>query len=399
MKTIFINANIITPFRELKNGVLVVENNYITDICEKDCCKFQANDSIIDAKGMYLSPGFIDMHTHGAGNADFLDGSIEAVCTVCRTHMQYGTTSIMPTTLSCQDEELFANLGNIYKASQIEENMPEIVGVHLEGPYFSPEQNMAQDSKYIKYPNAEEYENVYKHCPIIKRWSVAPELEGAYEMGRWLKKNNIIASIAHTNAVYEDMVLAVENGYTMVTHLFNAMSRLTRKNAVMSLGAAESSLALDDLTVEVIADGNHLPPSLLKMIYKIKGAENICLVTDSMRAAGVDCTESILGSISNGQRVEVADGVAYMPGRRSFGGSIATANRLVRTMHHEANVPLSDAVKMITTVPARLLGIDDRKGSLTIGKDADIILFDNDINIKLVMVKGKVMVNNYERNN
>lgn len=390
-RTIIRYAQVITPYRELgEQTVVAVAGGKIAAIYEKGEYKEQNGDRMIDAQGFYLSPGFIDLHTHGAGNADLMDGSIEAVCTVCRTHMHYGTTSLLPTTLSSSDDELFANLANIGKAARIRKDMPEILGVHLEGPYFSPEQSAAQDPRYIRNPLPEDYQRIFAHCPSIRIWSAAPELPGALEFGRWMRQNGIIGSIGHSNAVYEEVAAARENGYSMVTHLFNGMSRLTRKNAVMYPGVSESALYFDDLAVEIIADGKHLPPSLLKMIYKIKGAERICLVTDSMRAAGLDVKESIIGSLANGQRVEIEDGVAYMPGRKSFGGSVSTADRLVRTMRHLAEVPLSDAVKMMTSVPARLLHVDDRKGSITVGKDADLILFDQDIRIKLVMCNGKV---------
>ena len=319
-----------------------------------------------------------------------MDGSIEAIVTACRTHMLHGTTALLPTTLSSRDEELFENLANIDRAAGIKEDMPEILGVHLEGPYFSPAQNAAQDRRYIKEPVREEYERIYANCPSIRIWSVAPELPGAREMGRWMRANGIIGSIGHSDAVYEDVESAVENGYSMITHFFNGMSRLTRRDAKMYLGVAESGLCFDDLTVEIIADGCHLPPSLLKLIYKVKGPDRICLVTDSMRAAGTDVSESTLGSLKNGQRVVIENGVAYMPGKTSFGGSVATADRLVRTMYRLADVPLTEAVKMMTATPARVLGVNDRIGSVAPGMDADLLLFDEEISVSLVMTKGKV---------
>ena len=315
-----------------------------------------------------------------------MDGSIEAIVTACRTHMLHGTTALLPTTLSSRDEELFENLANIDRAAGIKEDMPEILGVHLEGPYFSPAQNAAQDRRYIKEPVREEYERIYANCPSIRIWSVAPELPGAREM----RANGIIGSIGHSDAVYEDVESAVENGYSMITHFFNGMSRLTRRDAKMYLGVAESGLCFDDLTVEIIADGCHLPPSLLKLIYKVKGPDRICLVTDSMRAAGTDVSESTLGSLKNGQRVVIENGVAYMPGKTSFGGSVATADRLVRTMYRLADVPLTEAVKMMTATPARVLGVNDRIGSVAPGMDADLLLFDEEISVSLVMTKGKV---------
>ena len=314
MATIIQNAVVLTPFRKVF-GSVVVEGSSIAQVLPGENAPIQDGDLLIDAGGRYLSPGFIDLHTHGAGGCDFMDGSIEAIVTACRTHMLHGTTALLPTTLSSRDEELFENLANIDRAAGIKEDMPEILGVHLEGPYFSPAQNAAQDRRYIKEPVREEYERIYTNCPSIRIWSVAPELPGAREMGRWMRANGIIGSIGHSDAVYEDVESAVENGYSMITHFFNGMSRLTRRDAKMYLGVAESGLCFDDLTVEIIADGCHLPPSLLKLIYKVKGPDRICLVTDSMRAAGTDVSESTLGSLKNGQRVVIENGVAYMPGK------------------------------------------------------------------------------------
>jgi len=392
MRTVFKNAIIITPYRKVA-GSVVVEDGKITQVIAGDCVDIQTEDEVIDAQGKYLSPGFIELHTHGAGGHDFMDGSIDAIIQACQTHMRHGITALLPTTLSSKDEELFENLAMIDEAAKIKDGMPEILGSHLEGPYFSPEQNCAQDKRYIKGPTKEEYERIFENCPSIKIWSAAPELPGAQEMGRWMKSKGIIGSIGHSNAVYEDVELAVENGYSMITHFFNGMSRLTRKDAKMYLGVAESGLCFDDLTVEIIADGCHLPPNLLKLIYKVKGPDRICLVTDSMRAAGTDVSESTLGSLKNGQRVIIEGGVAYMPGKTSFGGSVATADRLIRTMYHKVDVPLTDAVKMMTVTPARILGVDDRIGSIAPGMDADILLFDDDISISLVMIKGKVWMN------
>lgn len=390
------NACLITPIRKI-SGCVSIRDGIIEEVIESEGTAPGKADIVIDAKGFFLSPGFIELHTHGGGGHDFMDGTVTAVEEGCRTHLAHGTTAILPTTLSSSDEELFENFVSIREAAKNRGNMPEILGIHLEGPYFSPNQNAAQDKRYIKTPVPEEYKMIYKRCPSIKIWSVAPELPGALEMGRWMKDNGIIGSIGHSDAVYAEVLAAVENGYTMITHFFNGMSRLVRKNAKMYLGVAESGLCFDDLTAEIIADGCHLPPELLRLIYKIKGPDRICLVTDSMRAAGQKVTESILGSKKNGQKVEIEgnpeQGVAYMPGRASFGGSIATANRLVYTMIHLADVPIAEAVKMMTLTPARLLDLDNRIGSIAAGKDADIIVFDEYVKMKLIMIKGKIWLN------
>ena len=393
MRTVINHAAVLTADRIIPSGGLIVEKGRISELFEGPGPAARPGDTLIDAKGLYLSPGFVDIHTHGAGNADFMDGSVEAVRTVCRTHLGFGTTSIVPSTLSSTNEELFANLAHIENARKSSEGMPEILGVHLEGPYFSPEQKGAQDPRYLRNPDPEEYRRILESCPSIVRWTVAPELPGALEMGRWLREKGIVASMGHSNAVFEEVELACANGYTLVTHLFNGMSRLVRRKAIMYPGLAESALVLDELDVEVIADGKHVPPSILRLIYKCKGPDSICLVTDSIRAAGLNVTQSVLGSLANGQRVDIDDGVAFMPDRSSFGGSIATSNRLVRTMYRLAGVPLPEAVRMMSLTPARVMGVADRKGSLEKGKDADLVVFDDEINVRFVMCRAKVEVN------
>jgi N-acetylglucosamine-6-phosphate deacetylase len=391
------NARVLTPFRTIPRGGVMVEDGSIREVFIGEPAGIREGDRLIDVQGRYVAPGFIEIHTHGAGGHDFMDGTLEAVLEVCRMHLRHGTTSIYPSTLTSTDAELATNLENIRTAMGVREGMPHILGVHLEGPYFSMEQKGAQDSRYIRNPDRREYLGILERFNFIHRWTVAPELPGALEMGRELARRGIVASIGHSNAVYEQVLAAYENGYTLVTHLFNGMSRLVRKDAIMYPGVAESALAIDGLAVEIIADGKHLPPSLLKLIYKVKGPEAICLTTDSMRAAGLDVKESIIGSLRNGQRVIIEDGVAFMPDKTSFGGSIATADRLVRTMVRMAEVPLAEAVKMMTYTPARVMGVDKEKGSLAAGKDADLVAFDDNIEVGLVMVRGEVVLQSPSR--
>jgi len=383
------NGRIITPYRIINNGVIVVEDGKISSIgnenVEIDGCL------MIDAKGNFVAPGFIDIHTHGGGGHDFMDGTVEAYIGAAEKHAQHGTTAIVPTTLTSTNEEL-KNTFAVYKeAKKINVNGAEFLGLHLEGPYFSMEQRGAQDPRYIRNPEPEEYLEILGWSDDIIRWSAAPELKGSMEFGRLLKSRGILPSIAHSNAVFEEVQEAFENGFTHVTHLYSGMSGVRRINAYRYAGVIESAFIIDDMTVEIIADGAHLPASLLKLIYKIKGAENTALVTDSMRAAGMPEGEYILGSLRDGQKCIVEDGVAKLPDRTAFAGSVATCDRLVRTMVELADVPIADAVKMMTATPARIIGVQDRKGSLAAGKDADIVLFDDKINVKMTIVKAKII--------
>jgi N-acetylglucosamine-6-phosphate deacetylase len=266
--------------------------------------------------------------------------------------------------------------------------------MHIEGPYLAMSQKGAQDARYIRNPEKKEYEEIVEKAgDIITRWSAAPELEGAIEFGSYLSAHNILPSIAHTDAVYDDVIKAFENGYRLATHFYSAMSGVTRKNAFRYAGVIESVYLMDGIDVEIIADGVHLPTPLLQLVYKIKGPDRIALVTDAIRAAGQQTSESILGSKENGLKVIVEDGVAKLPDRSSFAGSVATADKLVRTMVQQAGIPLTEAVRMMTLTPARILKIENQKGSIAVGKDADIVIFDENINVQSSMVEGEFLFN------
>lgn len=383
------NARILTPYRIIENGCIIIENGTIVQVCAGDV---QAGECIeIDAKGNYVSPGFVDIHTHGGGGHDFMDGTIEAYHGACEMHARHGTTSIVPTTLASTYEELLKTFDVFRKAKAGSGKGSQMLGLHLEGPYFSMEQKGAQDPRYIRNPVPEEYNEILNSSNDIIRWSAAPELDGALEFGRHIKKAGILPAIAHSDAIYEQVQEAYENGYTHITHLYSGMSGVRRINAYRYAGVIESAFLIDDMTVEIIADGCHLPASLLKLIYKLKGASKTALVTDSMRGAGMPEGETIIGSLKNGQRAIVEDGVAKLPDRTAFAGSVATTDRLVRTMIKLAEVPVIDAVKMMTATPASIIGCGDKKGSIVPGMDADIVIFDNDINIFITIIDGRIV--------
>ena len=320
-----------------------------------------------------------------------MDGNETAFLKIAEIHARYGTTAMLPTTLSSSKEELVQTLTLYESANQKNTNGAQFLGMHLEGPYFAMNQRGAQDPKYIRDPDPEEYKEILSRFSFIKRWSAAPELKGAIEFGRYLQSKSVLAAVAHTDAIYEEVIEAFENGYSLVTHLYSGMSGVTRINAFRYAGVIESAFIIDEMDVEIIADGIHLPSSLLKLVYKIKGAGRIALITDAMRAAGMPPGESILGSLHNGLKVIVEDDVAKLPDRSSFAGSVSTADRLIRSMVFLADVTLTDAVQMITSTPARILKISDQKGSLMAGKDADIVLFDSHINIEMTIIKGKIV--------
>ena len=383
-----VNGTLITPYRYIRGGTLVVEDGVIRGVHERDVDVPGATE--LDAGGRYVSPGFIDIHVHGGGGADFMDGTEAAFLTIAQLHARYGTTALVPTTLTAEKEDLLQTLDAYERATQTNHRGAELLGIHLEGPYFAMSQRGAQDPRYIRNPDPREYEEILAYSSSIVRWSAAPELDGAITFGRRLREKGILAAVAHTDAVYEDVLTAFENGYSLATHLYSAMSGVTRRNAFRYAGVIESALLLD-MDVEIIADGVHLPPPLLKLVCKVKGVDRIALITDAMRAAGMPEGESTLGSLKNGLTVIVEDGVAKLPDRSSFAGSVATTNRLVRNMVQLADVPLLDAVRMASTTPARIMGIEHRKGALAVGKDADIIIFDENLTITATLVRGNVV--------
>ncbi len=328
-----------------------------------------------------------------------MDNTVEAFLAIANTHARYGTTAMLPTTLTSSKEDLLETL-RVYELADKENiNGSQFIGMHLEGPYFALSQCGAQDPRYIRDPDPEEYMEILSGTSVIKRWSAAPELKGAIEFGKYVTSKGVLASIAHTDAIYEEVVPAFEIGYTLATHLYSGMSGVTRRNAFRYAGVIESAYLIDEMDVEIIADGIHLPPPLLKLVYKIKGPQRIALITDAMRAAAMPAGESVLGSIKNGLKVIVEDGVAKLPDRSAFAGSVATFDRLVRNMIKLADVPLLEAVQMATATPAAIMRIADKKGALVAGMDADIVIFDKDINVETTIIKGKIVFNKTFVNN
>ncbi len=381
------NGKLITPYRVIKNGTILIRDGVIADVVTGTIDYADAIE--IDAGGKYIAPGFVDIHVHGGGGYDFMDNTEDAFLKIAQTHARYGTTTMVPTTLTSSISDLLETITCFEKADKKNVAGAQFLGMHLEGPYFSMNQRGAQDPRYIRDPDPQEYQNILSQTNVIKRWSAAPELKGAIEFARYIKSQGVLPSLAHTDAIYEEALLGFENGYTLATHLYSGMSGVTRRNAFRYAGVIEAAFLIDDMDVEIIADGIHLPAPLLQLVYKIKGSSHIALITDAMRAAGTSATESILGNNQNGLHVIVEDGVAKLPDRTAFAGSIATADRLVQTMVN-AGIPLADTIQMITQTPARIMGTT-HIGSLVAGKQADLVIFNEAIEIDTTIIKGKIV--------
>ncbi|MFO7635911.1 MAG: N-acetylglucosamine-6-phosphate deacetylase [Clostridia bacterium] len=387
--TVIRNGKLVTPHRVIDGGCVVYEKDKIL-YAGKDDPGISA-DVEMDAHGLYVSPGFIDIHVHGGGGSDFMDGTPEDFITACTTHARYGTTALFPTTTSSDVAGVEATFDAYRKARAMEYMGARMEGIHLEGPYFSMEQRGAQDPGHIRPLIAAEYEKIMSMSSDIRRWSIAPELEGSGAFAQKCLENKILPAIGHSNAIYEEVLQAYSDGFRLITHLYSGCSMVRRINAYRYAGVVESAFLIEDMNVEVIADGHHLPASLLKLILKNKAFSRIALITDATRAAGLDVTEAVVGSREGGIRAIIEDGVAKLPDRSAFAGSVATCDRLVRVMMEQAGVPLHRAVEMMTASPARVMGIYRRTGSLAAGKCADIAIFDGDIRMHAVVVGGKTV--------
>ncbi len=368
----------------LFSGYVYFENDKILSVTDKNL-EF---DIEYDAKDRYVSPGFIDIHTHGGAGNDFIDG-VQQVVDGCNFHLIHGTTSICPTISAAPFDKMSLAVEYIKQAVSHPGLKTNIIGAHLEGPYFSPAQCGAQNTDFITPPRKEDYVSlIEKLGKYIARWSYAPEYDQDGEFCKYLVSNGIIASAGHTNAIYDDMKTAMDNGCSLVTHLFSCTSTITRDHGFRRLGVIESAFLHDDMFVEIIADGKHLPSELIKLILKIKGTDKTALVTDSLSITG---TDSFCGDM-NGTKYVIEDGVCKLLDRSAFAGSIATADRLIRVVKNDVGIDIVDAVKMMTAVPAQIMNVN--KGELAEGFDADILIFDDNINITDIWVMGDHLTTN-----
>lgn len=381
MLTQIINGKILTPQGWLKDGSVLISDNKILEVTNCDLAVVGA--TLIDAKGMYIVPGGVEIHVHGGGGRDFMEGSEEAFRVAIAAHMQHGTTSIFPT-LSSSTIPMIREAAATTEKLMAEKDSP-VLGLHLEGHYFNMKMAGGQLPENIKNPDPEEYIPLLEETHCIKRWDAAPELPGAMQFGKYITSKGVLASVGHTQAEYEDIQTAYEAGYTHATHFYNAMPGFHKRREYKYEGTVESVYLTDGMTVEVIADGIHLPATILKLVYKLKGVENTCLVTDALAYAANEGNEPI------DPRYIIEDGVCKMADHSALAGSLATMDVLVRTMVKKASIPLEDAVRMASETPARLIGVSDRKGALSKGKDADIVILDKELNVRCVWSMGKVV--------
>lgn len=382
MLTQIINGHILTPGGWLKDGSILLCDDRIVEVTNSDLAVIGAK--VVDARGMYIVPGFVAMNIHGAAGHDFKEGTEEAFRKAVAAHQRYGATTIFPT-ISSSSFSTIRQCAEVCERLMTEPGSP-ILGLHLEGPYLNPKMAGAMFSDVVKNPDPEEYRSLIEETKCVRRWDASPELPGAMDFARYLKEKGILVSITHTEAEFDLIREAYNTGFSHVAHFYNAMPGFHKRREYKYEGTVESAYLMDGMTVEVIADGRHLPSTILRLVYKLKGVECTCLVTDALAYAAND------GKQPDDSRIVIDNGVCKLADHSALVGSIATSDQLIRTMVEKAKLPLEDAIRMASETPARLMGVYDRVGSLQKGKDADVLIIDRKLNVRQVWCKGQVVV-------
>lgn len=380
MLTQIINGRIFTPQGWLNEGSVLIRDGKILEVTNCDLALIGAR--LIDAKGMYIVPGFVCMHAHGGGGHDFTECTEEAFQSAIHAHLRHGATSIFPTLSSSPFSKLH-QAADICEKLMAEPGSP-VLGLHIEGPYLNPKMAGSQYAEYVKEIDEKEYKELIENTHCIRRWDAAPELPGALDFARYLHDKGILVAASHTESEYEGIKEAYTAGFTHAAHFYNAMPGFHKRREYKYEGTVESVYLTDGMTIELIADGIHLPSTILRLAYKLKGVEHTCLVTDALSYAAND------GKEVDDPNIIIEDGVCKMADRSSLAGSLATSDTLIRSMV-KAGITLGDALRMASETPARIMGVYDRKGSLQKDKDADIIILDKDLNIRAVWQGGKLV--------
>ncbi|HCK16379.1 TPA: N-acetylglucosamine-6-phosphate deacetylase [Candidatus Poribacteria bacterium] len=377
-------GNIITPRKILEDHSIVIENNKIAGIIPSKITI--DNCQSISADGLYVSPGFIDLHVHGGNGSDFMDATVEDIREIIRYHTQGGTTGLLATTASESHLNIMDAIQALDQAHPI--TGAKLLGIHIEGPYFNYDKRGCHLATAIRDPQPEDYLPMLEATDLIRLMTLAPEIDGADQLIAELSHRGIVASCGHTNASYRQIQKACELGLQHSTHLYCAMSGVIKNGPQREGGVIESTLLMDHLTTEVIADGQHLPAELLKLAVKCKGFDRLAVVTDAQRGAGMPDGIYAFGS-KNGTKSIVKNGVATTPDNTGYASSTIQMNQAIRVMRDLADVPLVEAIKMASLVPARIIGVDDQLGSLEVGKIADLVLFNQTIDVHKVIINGK----------
>ncbi|MDE6177003.1 MAG: N-acetylglucosamine-6-phosphate deacetylase [Paramuribaculum sp.] len=383
MITQIYNGKVLIPGGKWVNGgSVVIEDSKIKEIYSHSRL-LENVDVSYNAGGGYVLPGGIDIHVHGGGGRDFMEGTEEAFRTAVMAHRRHGTTSMFPT-LSSSTEQMIREAATTC-AKLVEDPYSGVLGLHLEGPYFQLSMAGGQMPENIRIPSPMEYVPLIEEFPCIRRWDAAPELPGADDFGHFISSKGVVAGIAHTEADYQDVLHAYDSGYTLATHFYNAMKTSHKNGVYKHEGTVEAVYLMDGINVEVIADGIHVPPIIIKLIHKIKTRGRMWLITDALACAASDDNKAF------DPRVIIEDGVCKLADRSAIAGSIATMDRLIRVAVTEAGIPLEEVARMVSETPALIMGVYDHKGSICRHKDADIIVMDKNLNLMKVFSMGRMV--------
>ncbi len=375
---IFTNARLIFPDGVRDGLELVAEEGKITAIREQTQ---SGGEGVINLQGNYLAPGFIDLHVHGALGRDTMEASAEAFRAICDFHLSGGTTSLLLTTATAPIEKIVAALNAVrdstHRGGRGSHPTSTIAGIHAEGPFISKAKCGAQREEFIQDPSPARVQQLLDHADVIKRVTIAPELPGALEAIENFQTRGISVSGGHSDAWDEEATAAFERGMRSVTHTFNCMSSARRRGVYRVGGLLEFALSEPRISCELIADGHHVSPTLMKMLYYAKGPGGICLVTDATAGAGLpDGSRFSLF----GNDCIVQGGVCLLADRSALAGSASRMIQLVRMMVSEVDVPVHEAVAMATQNPARAIGLEG-KGRLAVGADADLVIFSPELQV------------------
>lgn len=379
----FIHGDLITPNELIEDGCLVVNEGKIAFITTDNTPLPEAE--VINVHRQYLAPGCIDIHVHGGGGHDFMEGTEEAFQRIALAHAKHGTTALYATLAACPKASIDQAITTCEHLIDKPIRGAQIMGLHLEGNYLNPAKKGAQNPAFLKNPDPNEYKELLSRTKVIKRWSISPELDGALALGRYASQRGVVVSIAHTTAGYPIIKAAYEAGFSLVTHFYNAMTYVHNQREFKHEGTVESVYLIPELDVEVIADGIHVPPTLLQLTCQIKGKDRVSLITDAMAAAANQ--NQIPAQFKD--LVIIEDGVCKLPDHSALASSIATTDRLIKVMVEQVGLPLLDVIRMASLNPAKKMHIDDHKGSLEKGKDADIIILNKAFETQSTFVKGQ----------
>ncbi|MFI1765507.1 N-acetylglucosamine-6-phosphate deacetylase [Streptomyces sp. NPDC020800] len=366
-------ANVVLPTGTVKDGQVVVDGTRITGTAP-------ANAQVIDVTGHWVVPGFVDIHNHGGGGASF-SGTADDILKAVRTHRLHGTTTLVASTVTDEMDLLVRQAGLLSELAE----QGDIAGIHFEGPFISPCRKGAHSEELLRDPEPAEVRKLIDAARgRAKMVTLATELPGGIDSVRLLAEHGVIAAIGHTDATYEQTVEAIDAGATVATHLFNAMPTLGHR----SPGPIAALLEDERVTVELINDGTHLHPAALELAFHHAGASRVAFITDAMDAAGIGDGRYMLGPLE----VEVSEGVARLVEGGSIAGSTLTLDRAFKRAVTVDRLAVEDAVTALSANPARLLGLFGRIGSLEPGKDADLVLLDENFDLKGVMRQGEWVV-------